>query len=112
METPPDDCRASNPRYFKENFDANQQILDKVQELSVKYGCSASQLSLAWLFHKGKELGVSVIPIPGTTKLQNATSNFGAVKISLSDYDCRALESIADQVAGERENESYLSITI
>ena len=111
MEIPPDDRRAAMPRYSTENLKANQQIFDQVQELGVKYDCSAAQLSLAWLFHKAKELGVAVVPIPGSTKLHNATNNLGAVKISISDEDCSALERLADKVAGERGDESYMSIS-
>ena len=112
VETTPNDWRASNPRYSQENLDANQKILDKVHELGAKYDCSAAQLSLAWLFHKANELGVSVIPIPGTTKLRNVASNIGSVKINIADEDCIVLESLADQVAGERGNEAYMSMGI
>lgn len=109
VETLPNDWRASNPRYTQGNLEANQKILVKVQELGAKYDCSAAQLSLAWLFHKAKELGVSVIPIPGTTNLRHVASNLGAVKINIADEDSRVLEGLADQVAGERGNEAYMS---
>jgi aryl-alcohol dehydrogenase-like predicted oxidoreductase len=112
LEAPPNDWRASLPRYSKENLEKNQKILDQIQALGAKYDCTAAQLSLAWLFHKANELGVSVIPIPGTTKLQNASTNFGSVKINISDADAQVLEGLADQVAGERAGEGYLAVSI
>lgn len=87
-------------------------MLDQIQALSTKYDCSTAQLSLAWLFHKADELGVSVIPIPGSTKIRNAASNLGAVDIKISYADCRVLEGLAGQVAGERGNEGYIARAI
>jgi aryl-alcohol dehydrogenase-like predicted oxidoreductase len=112
LETPPNDGRAFQPRYSKENLAVNQKILDKIEVLGAKYDCTAAQLSLAWLFHKANELGVSVIPIPGTTKLHNASTNFGAVTIIISDADAQVLEGLADQVAGARAGDGYLATTI
>jgi len=112
MEAPPADWRSTQPRFLKENMDANQKIFEKVQELGSKYNCSAAQLSLAWLFHKAHELGVTVIPIPGSTKVQNASNNLGAIKVDISDEDCGELELLADQVAGARGNEQYMSRSI
>ena len=112
VEAPPSDWRANHPRYSQQNLEANQKILDIIKGLGVKYDCSAAQLSLAWLFHKADELGVSVIPIPGSTKIHNVLGNLGAVKIIISDDDCKTLEGLAGQVAGERANDQYLSRSI
>lgn len=112
LEAPPSDWRASQPRYAQENMEANRKIHETVEQLAAKYNCSAAQLSLAWLFHRAHELGVSVVPIPGSTKLQHATSNLESTRIQISDDDCRELEALADQVAGARATESYVSIGI
>jgi aryl-alcohol dehydrogenase-like predicted oxidoreductase len=110
--SPPEDWRASLPRYSKENLEKNQLVLDQVKDISDKYGCTSAQLSLAWLFHKGVEMGVAVIPIPGTTKIANAISNLGSVSIQISKDDCKLLESLADQVVGDRYSELGMSKTI
>lgn len=112
VEAPPKDWRATNPRYSPENLEANQKIIEKVQTLAAKYESTAAQLSLAWLFHKANELGVTVVPIPGTTKLVNAHSNFGSVQIAIADEDSKGLESLACLVAGERGDKGYLSVSI
>jgi aryl-alcohol dehydrogenase-like predicted oxidoreductase len=112
LEAPPDDWRADLPRYSKENLEKNKALFDTVQALSTKYQCTPAQLSLAWLFHKANELGVTVIPIPGTTKLDNVANNVGSVTINVSDEDSAVLEGLAERVAGERGNEGYMSRSI
>ena len=112
VEETPTDWRASLPRYSKENLEVNRKIQETVETLGQKYECTAAQLSLAWLFHKAHELGVAVVPIPGSTKLNHATSNLGSTKIEISNEDCRVLEAVADQVAGARGDERYVSIGI
>jgi diketogulonate reductase-like aldo/keto reductase len=57
-------------------------------------------------------MGVTVIPIPGSTKITNAVSNLGSVTISISNDDCQILESLADQVVGERYGEFAMAATI
>lgn len=110
---PPDDWRASQPRYNAENLEKNNRIVDTIQALTTKYdNCSPAQLSLAWLFHKANALGVAVVPIPGSTKIKNVQDNLGSVKISISDADSAVLESLSTQVAGERGNEWYVSMGI
>lgn len=112
IETTPDDWRGQHPRYAKENIETNKKISEQVHDLAEKYGCTAAELSLAWLFHKAEKLGVSLIPIPGSTKMQHALGNLGAAKIKITDEnDVATLESLADKVAGARANESYLQAT-
>ena len=109
----PKDWRGSLPRYSTENLKRNNLIVDKINELAKKYGnATSAQLSLAWLFHKASELGVTVVPIPGTTKIDNAKVNIGSVNIQLSNDDCQVLERLSKDVVGERGNERYMSLSI
>uniref|UniRef100_A0A6S8EMQ7 NADP-dependent oxidoreductase domain-containing protein n=1 Tax=Aureoumbra lagunensis TaxID=44058 RepID=A0A6S8EMQ7_9STRA len=108
----PTDWRADNPRYSPENLAKNRKLLAQVQAIADKYNCSSAQLSLAWLFHKAKQLGVSVLPIPGTTKMKHALSNIQATDISIDDSEMLPLEEIAANVAGERGTDSYTSAGI
>lgn len=113
VEAPPDDWRATVPRYSKENLEKNQKIMDTLQELSAKYDCTTAQLSLAWLFKKAEELGVCVVPIPGSTKLNHALSNLEATKVNISDHeDLQTLEALAEQVVGARASEHYINMSI
>jgi aryl-alcohol dehydrogenase-like predicted oxidoreductase len=65
----PTDWRASNPRFKAENFERNKSLALQITELGASKGASAAQLSLAWLYHRAAQLGVNVVPIPGTTKV-------------------------------------------
>jgi aryl-alcohol dehydrogenase-like predicted oxidoreductase len=56
-----DDVRRQLPRFFKENFPKNIELVDKLEELSKKKGVSASQLVLAWIMAQGED----IFPIPG-----------------------------------------------
>jgi aryl-alcohol dehydrogenase-like predicted oxidoreductase len=112
LEEAPKDWRAKLPRYSKENFGANRKIVEKLEELAAKYNGTTAQLSLAWLFHKANELGVAVVPIPGSTKLSHAISNLDSTKIEISDEDTATLEGLAAQVAGARGGEDYTGIAI
>lgn len=82
--------------------------------MATKYSndCTPAQLALAWLFAKAEELGVTVIPIPGTTKIPNALSNIKATTLDVNKDDVKTLESLAGMVAGARGNESYVKIGI
>jgi aryl-alcohol dehydrogenase-like predicted oxidoreductase len=111
MTNAPEDWRQTLPRYNAENLEGNNKIVDMIQDLSTKYSCSAAQLSLAWLFHKATELGVTVVPIPGSTKIKNALDNLGAVGIQISDSDIQVLESLSAQVKGERGTEGYMFLS-
>jgi aryl-alcohol dehydrogenase-like predicted oxidoreductase len=108
----PDDWRSSLPRYAAENLAGNHKVTAQVHALADKYEATAAQLSLAWLFHKAAALGVSVVPIPGSTKLAHATGNLGATKIRISDADLVVLEGLAADVAGDRATEDYMGMSI
>jgi aryl-alcohol dehydrogenase-like predicted oxidoreductase len=54
------DFRKHAPRYNKQNFYKNLELVAKLQEFSKKKGCTSGQLSLAWLLAQGDD----IIPIP------------------------------------------------
>ena len=112
LEAPPSDWRADLPRYHMESLAKNQSVVEQVHELAAKSKCSPAQLSLAWLFQKADQLGVSVVPIPGSTKLVHALGNLEACKLSISEQDMLVLEGLALQIIGERGNEGYMSMAI
>ena len=105
---PPNDWRKNHPRYEPENLKKNIDMVKQVKALADTKGCTPAQLSLAWLFSKAKDLGVSVIPIPGTTKITNLNSNLAATDITIEPSDMTLLENLASQVAGQRGNEDYM----
>ena len=62
---------------------------ERVSAIAVKKGCTPSQLALAWVHHQGKD----VVPIPGSTKIENLQQNIGALSVKLTPQDMAELES-------------------
>jgi aryl-alcohol dehydrogenase-like predicted oxidoreductase len=111
----PADWRATQPRYDGPNLQTNNRHYDQIQSMSQRRNCTPAQLSLAWLFAKAAELGVCVVPIPGTTKKDRAVSNAGAVTVprfDTSSDDWVALNAMADSVVGERYSDGLNGLTI
>ena len=96
----PGDFRTFAPRFSKENFHKNLEMVDALAKLAEKKKCTTGQLVLAFLMHQGDD----IIPIPGTTKVKNFDENMAALKVNISkedDKEIRELISKAD-VHGER----------
>lgn len=112
-KTRPDDVRrAGIPRFSPENFAKNAKMLEQLEALASKKGVSPAQLSLAWLVQKAVDLGVAVLPIPGTARLQHALDNIASMRVALQPADMAFLEEIAKQTAGERESKGYINMRI
>lgn len=56
-----DDFRKNLPRFSKENFPKNLELVAKVQAIASSKGCTPGQLTLAWLLAQGAD----IFPIPG-----------------------------------------------
>ena len=74
------DFRTFAPRFSKENFHKNLELVDTLKEIADKKGATPGQLTLAWLMAQGDD----IIPIPGTTKVKNFDENIGALKLKVS----------------------------
>lgn len=94
------DFRLHMPRFEEQVFHKNLELVDTIKAVADKKGCTASQLTLAWLMSQGDD----ILPIPGTTKTKNVDENLGALKIQVSkDEDQEIREAIAKtEVAGGR----------
>jgi len=75
--------------------EANLNALLRLKALADQKGVSMAQLSLAWLIKRGEELGVTVIPLMGATKLEHLEDNLGALEVKLSQDDVRELEEVS-----------------
>ncbi|KAI3699741.1 hypothetical protein L2E82_44233 [Cichorium intybus] len=89
------DIRKRMPRFQPENIEHNKILYERVKEMAKKKGCTSSQLSLAWVHHQGND----VVPIPGTTKIENLEQNIGALSVNLTPEDMAELKSIASSVS-------------
>jgi aryl-alcohol dehydrogenase-like predicted oxidoreductase len=85
-----DDFRRSSPRFQGENFERNLELVRHVEGLARKKGCKPSQLALAWLLARGRD----VIPIPGTKRVKYLEENVDALHVALDDAEMREIEAI------------------
>ncbi|MBN2175730.1 MAG: aldo/keto reductase, partial [Bacteroidales bacterium] len=70
-------------------LEKSRPLVKAVQELAIKYGVTASQIALNWLFNFH---GETVVAIPGATKESHAKENAGAMTFSLSADDLSLLD--------------------
>jgi aryl-alcohol dehydrogenase-like predicted oxidoreductase len=90
-DLPEDDYRRQSPRFEGGNLKKNLELVDKIEELAGRRGCTAAQLAIAWVLARGEH----IIPIPGTTKVSRLEEDAAAVEIALTAEELSALERIA-----------------
>jgi len=90
-DLPSDDYRRFHPRFQGANFQKNLDLVRRIQEIAGENHCTPSQLALAWLLARGKE----IVPIPGTKKRKYLEENLGAVAVALSATDVARIEDVA-----------------
>lgn len=96
----PDDYRRFSPRFQGENFQANLDLVRRVEELAAEKGCTPGQLALAWVMARGDD----VVPIPGTKRRQYLEENALAMEVSLTAEDLAGIDTAvpAGSAAGDR----------
>lgn len=68
------DLRRSHPRFSKDNWPKNLELIETFDALAATAGLKPAQLALAWLLGQGDH----VHAIPGTTNLDHLRENFRA----------------------------------
>ena len=108
-EFTPGDIRATIPRFTEENRAANQALVDLVGQVARAHDATPAQIALAWLLARRP----SLVPIPGTRRLERLEENIGATRVDLSSADIASLDEAATRlgVAGARYNEAMQSMT-
>jgi aryl-alcohol dehydrogenase-like predicted oxidoreductase len=99
-DLPADDFRRRQPRFQGENFQKNLDLVRHVEQVASRKGCTPAQLALAWLLHQGDD----VVPIPGTTRVENLEDNVGALGVTLTKRDLERIDAVFPKgvAAGER----------
>jgi aryl-alcohol dehydrogenase-like predicted oxidoreductase len=94
------DFRRDNPRFQGDNFQKNLELVERVEELAAAKGCTAAQVALAWVLAQGDD----IVPIPGTTRVENLEENVAALAVELTDEELRDLEAVFPKgaAAGDR----------
>lgn len=84
-----DDVRKFVPQLRKENMEANQPILDLLEQYAERKNATKAQISLSWMLHKYP----NVVPIPGSKNQERILENLGAWNVALTDEEFTALEA-------------------
>src|SRR5215218_1486058 len=95
-----DDFRRHNPRFQRENFGKNLELVDRVREIADEKDVTPGQLALAWLLAQGDD----IVPIPGTKRRTYLEENAAASEIELTADDLARIDEAAPAgaTAGER----------
>ena len=103
-----DDVRRVITRFYKENMDANQPLLDLLQRFANEKNATPAQISLAWMLHKWDFLA----PIPGMRKIERIKENFGAADVVLTDKEFASLEEALAKIKihGNRTDEDIFKL--
>ena len=89
-------------RFYKENMDANQNLLDLVKKFAAEKNSTPAQISLAFLMCKNN----FVVPIPGMRRDERLKENFGAVDVILTEKELAELEDALSKIKiyGDRKD--------
>lgn len=88
------DFRKNSPRFSKENFPKNLQLVDDLAKVAARKNCTTGQLVLAWLLAQWD----MIIPIPGTKRVKYFEENMGALDVKLSSEEVQELRDIISKV--------------
>jgi len=86
----PGDFRLMNPRFSKENFAKNLELVAGLEDIARHRSCSAAQLALAWVMAQGDD----IVPIPGTRSVARLEENASAADMVLSPEERAAIDMI------------------
>ncbi len=83
-----DDFRKAIPKFQREQFYKNIELLNELNTLAGEKSITPSQLAIAWSVAKG------FVPIPGTKRVKYIEQNTEAANIELTGNDMERLERI------------------
>jgi aryl-alcohol dehydrogenase-like predicted oxidoreductase len=103
-----DDYRRYSPRFMGDNFAKNLDLVARIEEIAKAKGVKASQLALAWVLARGKD----IVPIPGTKRRSYLEENAGALAIELTPADLAQIDEVAPKgaAAGTRYPEPMMRL--
>jgi aryl-alcohol dehydrogenase-like predicted oxidoreductase len=102
------DKRKHFPRFSKENFPKNLQLVEALTSIAKKKGCTTVQLTLAWILSQGEDF----IIIPGTSKIKNLEENVAAAQVKLTKEEEKEIRTACEKadVVGGRYPEAFSSL--
>ncbi len=103
-----DDSRKHYPRFQKDNFAKNLELVVHISKMANEKGCTPAQLALAWLLAQGED----IIPIPGVKRRKYLDENIESVNVELTAGDLKRINEMTrpDTVHGARYGESMMRL--
>ena len=106
----PDDFEATDfrrmlPRFSKENFPKNLELVNTLTTIAKRKNCTTGQLTLAWILAQGDDF----VLIPGTSKVKNLEENVAALNVKLSKDEVQEIRSACEKanIIGGRYPEAF-----
>jgi len=101
-----DDYRRFSPRFQGDNFQANLELVARIQRLAVEKRCTPGQLALAWVLSRGG----FIVPIPGTKRRRHLVENLGALEVTIDPEDAARIDELMPKgvAAGPRYPEAMM----
>jgi aryl-alcohol dehydrogenase-like predicted oxidoreductase len=90
-EFPEGDVRPIFPRFNRDNFYHNLEIVRRLETLATELHCQLSHVALAWLLAKGED----IIPIPGTKRRKYLEENVAALNVTLTADLVKRIDALA-----------------
>jgi len=91
-DIPAGDFRHTIPRFNKENFPKNIELVTKLEKIAEGKGVTPAQLAISWVRHLGKNGNPAVIPIPGALTEARIVEN--AKEVGFSEKDIADIDAI------------------
>lgn len=88
----PSDSRRYLPRFSKDNFPSNIELVDHIHSIAKSKDCTPGQLTLAWLLAQGND----IFPIPGTTRIAGPEDNVGSLFVELSEEEDKKIRQLIE----------------
>jgi aryl-alcohol dehydrogenase-like predicted oxidoreductase len=88
------DIRAVIPRFQGEAYDHNLALVRLLQEVAAEKQATPGQIALAWVMAQGP----SIVPIPGTTRVDRMRENTAAAALTLSADDLQRIAQAVDSI--------------
>lgn len=88
------DLRRILPRFTPEAMQANQALVELLQQVAADKQATPAQIALAWVLAQKPWF----VPIPGTTKVHRLKENLRAVDIALTPQDLQKMNEAAAHI--------------
>lgn len=91
---PEGDIRNTLPRFTEQARADNKALVELISTVAARNDATPAQVALAWILAQHP----TIVPIPGTTKVQRLQENTAAADLQLSPADLDELTAAADKI--------------